>query len=140
MQDKMAIISMKGIFSALVAGIAAIFGQWDKIMTALVVMMATDYVTGVTAAAIEHRLDSATGLKGIAKKLLIFLLVTAAAVMDTLTGLPNHALRATAALFYIGNEGISILENLGRAGVPIPASLASLFQRLKEENSEKKEP
>jgi len=140
MQDKIVMMSIKGGFTALAAGIAVIFGKWDNIMTALVIMMAVDYITGVTAAAIEHKLDSATGLKGIAKKLLIFLLVTAAAVMDTMTGLSNHALRATAALFYIGNEGVSILENLGRAGVPIPSSLSSLFQRLKTENSESEKP
>ena len=66
--------------------------------------------------------------------LLIFVAVAVAATVDMATGLEGHPLRAAACLFYIGNEGISIVENLGRAGVPIPARLAALFQRLKEEN------
>ena len=64
----------------------------------------------------------------------LFVAVAVAATVDMATGLEGHPLRAAACLFYIGNEGISIVENLGRAGVPIPMRLAALFQRLKEEN------
>ena len=104
------------------------------LMTALVAMAVADYVTGLIAAGISGSLDSRVGWKGILKKLLIFVAVAVAATVDMATGLEGHPLRAGACLFYIGNEGISIVENLGRAGVPIPARLAALFQRLKDEN------
>ena len=116
------------------AGVTAIFGGWDMLMTALVAMAVADYVTGLIAAGISGSLDSRVGWKGILKKLLSFVAGAVAATVDMATGLEGHPLRAGACLFYIGNEGISIVENLGRAGVPIPARLAALFQRLKDEN------
>lgn len=134
MRDHAMMTALKSGCALLAAGITAIFGGWDMLMTALVVMAVADYVTGLVAAGISGGLDSRVGWKGILKKLLIFVAVAVAATVDMATGLEGHPLRAAACLFYIGNEGISIVENLGRAGVPIPMRLAALFQRLKEEN------
>ena len=134
MRDHAMMTALKSGCALLAAGITAIFGGWDMLMTALVVMAVADYATGLVAAGINGRLDSRVGWKGILKKLLIFVAVAVAATVDMVTGLEGHPLRAAACLFYIGNEGISIVENLGRAGVPIPMRLAALFQRLKEEN------
>lgn len=134
MRDHAMMTALKSGCALLAAGITAIFGGWDMLMTALVAMAVADYVTGLVAAGINGSLDSRVGWKGILKKLLIFVAVAVAATVDMATGLEGHPLRAAACLFYIGNEGISIVENLGRAGVPIPMRLAALFQRLKEEN------
>ena len=134
MRDHAMMTALKSGCALLAAGITAIFGGWDMLMTALVVMAVADYVTGLVAAGISGSLASRLGWKGILKKLLIFVAVAVAATVDMATGLEGHPLRAAACLFYIGNEGISIVENLGRAGVPIPMRLAALFQRLKEEN------
>lgn len=134
MSDHAIMTTLKSGCALLAAGITAIFGGWDMLMTALVVMAVADYATGLVAAGINGRLDSRVGWKGILKKLLIFVAVAVAATVDMATGLKGHPLRAAACLFYIGNEGISIVENLGCAGVPIPARMAALFQRLKDEN------
>lgn len=134
MRDHAIMTALKSECALFAAGVTAIFGGWDMLMTALVAMAVADYVTGLIAAGISGSLDSRVGWKGILKKLLIFVAVAVAATVDMATGLEGHPLRAAACLFYIGNEGISIVENLGRAGVPIPARLAGLFQRLKDEN------
>ena len=134
MRDQTIMMTLKSGCALLAAGVTALFGGWDMLMTALVAMAVADYVTGLVAAGINGSLDSRVGWKGILKKLLIFVAVAVAATVDMATGLEGHPLRAAACLFYIGNEGISIVENLGRAGVPIPMRLAALFQRLKEEN------
>nr|DAI29843.1 MAG TPA: holin [Bacteriophage sp.] len=134
MRDHAIMTALKSGCALFAAGVTAIFGGWDMLMTALVAMAVADYVTGLIAAGISGSLDSRVGWKGILKKLLIFVAVAVAATVDMATGLEGHPLRAATCLFYIGNEGISIVENLGRAGVPIPARLAGLFQRLKDEN------
>ena len=134
MRDHAIMTALKSGCALFAAGVTAIFGGWDMLMTALVAMALADYVTGLIAAGISGSLDSRVGWKGILKKLLIFVAVAVAATVDMATGLEGYPLRAAACLFYIGNEGISIVENLGRAGVPIPARLAALFQRLKDEN------
>lgn len=134
MRDHAIMTALKSGYALFAAGVTAIFGGWDMLMTALVAMAVADYVTGLIAAGISGSLDSRVGWKGILKKLLIFVAVAVAATVDMATGLEGHPLRAATCLFYIGNEGISIVENLGRAGVPIPARLAGLFQRLKDEN------
>ena len=133
MRDHAIMTALKSGCALFAAGVTAIFGGWDMLMTALVAMAVADYVTGLIAAGISGSLDSRVGWKGILKKLLIFVAVAVAATVDMATGLEGHPLRAAACLFYIGNEGISIVENLGRAGIPIPARLAALFQRLKNE-------
>lgn len=137
MRDQTMLTTLKSAVSLAVAGIAALFGGWDMLLTTLTVMAVADYITGLTAAGICGALDSRTGWRGILKKLLIFVTVAVAAALDMATGMAGHPLRAMACLFYIGNEGISIVENLGRAGVPIPHQLAALFQRLKDENDTK---
>lgn len=135
-RDHAVLTGLKVSLSAIAAGITAVFGGWDMLMTALVAMAVADYISGLVAAGISGSLDSKVGWHGILKKLLVFVAVAVAATVDTATGLEGHPLRAAACLFYVGNEGISIVENLGRAGVPIPKPLAALFNRLKDENDQ----
>ena len=121
MRDHAMMTALKSGCALLAAGITAIFGGWDMLMTALVVMAVADYVTGLVAAGISGSLTAGWAGRGILKKLLIFVAVAVAATVDMATGLEgHHPLRAAACLFYIGNEGISIVENPGQGGCADP--------------------
>lgn len=96
-----------------------LFGGWSALLGVLLVFVVADYASGFVAAAIEGRLSSATGFRGIAKKVGIFSLVAVAHLVDTVLG-EAHFLRDATIFFYLANELLSILENFGRIGVPIP--------------------
>lgn len=97
-------------------------GGWDAVLQILVIMAAIDYVTGMIAAGFNGELKSKVGFKGIAKKVMLFLLVGAAAQLDTVFG-SNSAIREATIFFFAGNELLSILENAGRMGIPLPSQL-----------------
>jgi len=117
---------------ALGAAAAYIWGPWDAVIAALLAVVALDYVTGVCCAAILKELNSAVGFKGLAKKVFIFVLVGLSALLDRLVPATNGAIRTAVCMFYIANEGISILENAGRMGLPLPQPLKDALARLKE--------
>jgi len=122
--------------AAPVAVVTALFGGWDALTMALAGLMAADYLSGLIAAAIEGQLDSRVGWKGALRKALMLLVIAAAALADTAAGLSGHPLRAAVCLYYIGNEGISLLENLNCSGVPIPEVLAKHFTQMREKKEE----
>ena len=103
---------------------------------ALLVLVCLDYSTGVVAAAVQGELDSAVGARGIARKVLIFAVVAAANVLDRAGGLGEPVLRTATAIWYAANEAISITENAGEAGVPIPAKLREMLARLRDGGGE----
>jgi toxin secretion/phage lysis holin len=107
-------------------------GGLDGFLYALVAFVAIDYFTGVICAIIDKKLSSEIGAKGIFKKVLIFVLVGIAHILDTqVLGSQNGgALRTAVILFYLSNEGISILENAGHIGLPIPDKLKAILQQL----------
>jgi toxin secretion/phage lysis holin len=112
---------------ALAAAIAWFLGGWDGLLLALVALMAVDYLTGVLCAIIERKLSSEIGIRGIAKKVIMLLLVGVAHIVDTYLLGEVGAMRTVVVLFLISNEGISILENAARVGVPIPAKLKEIL-------------
>ncbi|WP_051650221.1 phage holin family protein [Selenomonas sp. AB3002] len=116
--------------------IAYLFGGWSASLEALVVAMAIDYLTGVLAAYINPhlKLDSRIGFKGIGKKLMILALVSLAHFLDRATGQEIISLIVT--WFYFGNEGLSIIENAAKAGVPVPEKLKESLKQLHEEERE----
>lgn len=115
-----------------VAGVCCqIWGAWDQLMTALVILMAVDVVTGFLRAFIQQELSSKESFRGIARKVLIFALLAVAVQVDTLTGLDGWARTAVAA-FYCGSEGLSIIENSVAAGMPAPESLREALKQLNE--------
>lgn len=121
-------------------GISAfLFGGWDGLMTVLLACIVIDYISGVICAAYEKKLSSRIGARGIAKKIMIFLIVITASLADTYIIGTGDSLRTLTVLFYIANESISILENCGRLGVPVPKRLTDMLIRLKEkeENNER---
>ena len=133
---------MKNTVSTMMAGvgtfISAIFGGWDAALQVLLAMMVADYVTGVLVALVWKRstktegggLSSQAGLKGIIKKCMILLMVYIAVMLDKATGM-DYA-RMAVVFFFIGNEGISLMENIGLMGVSCPAFITELLAMLKK--------
>lgn len=128
------------IFSAGLGGFFTIlFGKMDGLLFALIACIIIDYITGVLAAIKEQTLDSRTGAKGILKKIGILLIVIMVNVLDVHVFSGDGIIRNVVISFYIANEGISILENTGRLGIPLPKKLIKILNQLKDD-SEADEP
>lgn len=130
-----------GVLAALAAVgtfVAHALGGWDAAMQILVALMAADYLTGVLVAAVWKRsnksetgaLDSKAGFKGLLKKGMILLLVWLGVLLDKAMG--ASYIRTAVVLFFVGNEGLSLLENLGLMGVPFPAFLKAALEALRD--------
>lgn len=113
------------------AAISYLYGGWDALIIALVVFVAADYVTGIAAAAYQGKLSSSVGLRGIAKKVFIFVVVALGHVVDMTLGNTNTLIRDAVIYFYLANELISILENGGKMGAPIPPVITQAIEVLK---------
>lgn len=127
----------KVIFAAVGGWIGWFIGGFDGFMYALLAFILVDYITGVTAAAVNKELSSEIGAKGIAKKVGELLLVGVGNVLDKQILQQGAAMRTLVIFFYVANEGLSILENLGKIGVPIPKPLRDLLKKLKNDNNGK---
>ena len=107
-----------------------LFGGWSALIQILLAFVVIDYITGVLAAAISGKLNSNIGLKGIAKKIFIFVIVASGHLVDNALG-TQDIVRDAAIYFYIANELLSILENAGEIGLPVPDILKNAIERLK---------
>lgn len=114
------------------------FGEWNNQMEVLLIFMVVDYLTGLSAAYIMSNvyLDSRKGFKGIIKKIVILCLVILAHQMDVLVG-QDALVRNVVLLFFIGNEGLSILENAANCGLPIPQKLKDTLAQFTETKNKK---
>lgn len=108
-----------------------IFGGWDLAIQILVSMMVIDYITGVIVAYINKEVDSRVGFRGICRKLLIMIVLIVAVLLDRLFG-QGWIFRTVTCYFFIANEGISILENIAKCGIPLPSKLMDKLVQLKE--------
>lgn len=115
-----------------VGGAAAsyLFGGWSALLGILLAFVVIDYVTGVIASGVEGKLSSTIGLRGIAKKVFIFVMVAVAHLVDSSIG-NAHLFRDATIFFYLANELLSILENAGRVGLPIPPVIKQAVDTLK---------
>lgn len=124
-----------------VVGVVAevLFGAWNDALIALVVAMLIDYVSGVIAAYINPALslNSQRGFRGILKKIMILLLVSLGHVLDT--AMHQQIICIAVTYFFLGNEGLSIVENAAKAGVPIPVRLRETLEQLSAEKTERKD-
>ena len=128
------------VFTAVGGWLGWFLGGCDGLLYALVIFVVIDYVTGVMCAAVDHKLSSEVGFKGICRKVLIFLLVGVGHVLDTQvigTGSvlrqvigTGSVLRTAVIFFFFFNEGVSLLENAGHLGLPIPDKLKIVLEQL----------
>lgn len=114
-----------------------LFGAWDTPLGILVLFMALDYATGFLRGYINKELSSDIGLKGIARKAVIFVVLIVAVALDRLLNMGNWLFRSLVCYFYIANEGLSLLENCASLGLPIPDKILEALAQLKD--GEKKE-
>lgn len=105
-------------------------GGCDGLILALLLFVAIDYITGVMCAVADKRLSSEVGFKGICRKVLIFMMVGVANILDTKIIGGGSVLRSAVIFFYLSNEGISLLENAGHLGLPIPEKLKVVLEQL----------
>ncbi len=110
--------------------ITYLFGGWSALIQILVAFVVIDYITGVLAAGINGKLNSNIGLKGIAKKVFIFIIVACGHLVDNAMG-TQDIVRDAAIYFYMANELLSILENAGKIGLPVPDILKNSIDTLK---------
>ena len=127
--------------AALGGWIGYFVGGVDGLMTALLIFMALDYITGLMCAIADKKLSSAVGFRGICKKVLILMLVGVAHIVDLHVVGTGDALRSAVVCFYLSNESVSMLENAAHLGLPIPEKLKSVLAQLhgREDETESKE-
>lgn len=131
------ILNLFKIFvSAIGTGITYLIGDWDTALIVLAIFVVFDYITGVLVAWINNSLNSEVGFKGLAKKALILIVLVVAVCLDRLLGNTGWVFRTLVCYFYIANEGISILENAGNLGLPIPTRLRNALEQLENKNDE----
>lgn len=125
---------MKHIFQSFFAVVGTVltylFGGWSAAIGILIAFVVLDYITGVLAAGSKGKLSSAVGMRGIAKKIGIFVLVAIAHLVDRALG-DGTLIRDAAIFFYLANELLSIIENVGVIGVPIPEVLKKAVDILR---------
>ena len=140
---------MSGIWEKLVkalcavgGAVAGLLGGWDAALTILVVMMGADYLSGVIVAACGRSpksegggVSSKAGFIGLAKKGFMLLIVLLAALLDRVSGSGTAMVRTAAVMYYIANEGISLLENAALMGVPFPERVKNALEALKNEKT-----
>ena len=118
------------VFAAIGGWLGWFLGGCDGLLYALIAFVVVDYITGIMCAVVDKKLSSAVGFKGIFKKVLIFTLVGIANVLDVQVIGSGSVLRTAIIFFYISNEGVSLLENAGHLGLPIPAKLKAVLEQL----------
>ncbi len=132
---------MKDTFFTTLAAIGAgivttLLGGWDSALEILLIFVVLDYITGVGAAIKTHTLKSSVGFAGLMKKGAIFLVVILAAQLDRITGNAAGVFRTATAFFFIGNEGISFIENIGEMGVKLPSFLSRALAKMRDDNDD----
>ena len=126
---------LKLLSAELCALASLLFGGMDGLLTALLIFMVLDYITGLIAA--KKHLNSETGFAGITKKGIMLMIVAVGNIFDTLIlNSDTSVFRSAVIGFYLANEGLSIIENTARLGVPYPEKLKKALQQLKSDNND----
>lgn len=121
---------IQAVFAGLGGWIGYYLGGCDGLLYALIAFVIVDYLTGVMCAIADKKLSSEVGFKGICRKVLIFLLVGLANLIDIYVLKQGSVVRTAVLFFYISNEGVSLLENAGHLGLPIPKKLRDVLEQL----------
>ena len=126
------------IFSALGGWLGYFLGGCDGLLYTLLAFTAIDYITGVMCAVNDHTLSSEVGFRGICRKVLIFMLVGIANILDADVVGTGSVLRTAVIFFYMSNEGVSLLENAAHLGLPVPEKIKTVLEQL-HDRAEKEE-
>lgn len=124
------------IFTAIGGWLGYFLGGCDGLLYALVLFAVADYITGVMCAVSDKKLSSSVGFKGICRKVIIFMLVGIAHMIDVNIIATGSVLRTAVIFFYLSNEGVSLLENAGHLGLPIPEKLKAVLEQLHDRAEE----
>ena len=121
--------------TAFITWIGWLVGGYDTMMVTLLLFMCADYISGILCGISNKELSSEVGFKGIAKKIMILLLVGATNLLGQATGI--EGLRYIVISFYLANEGISIIENASILGLPVPQKIKDVLEQQKNTSNEK---
>lgn len=121
------------IISTISSILIYLFGGCDSLLISLIIVMVIDYITGVCKGIYNKNVNSSIGLKGILKKIGYLIIVILATLFDNVINDKSMAIRALVIYFFISNEAISILENWGSLGLPLPKKIFEVFEKLKDE-------
>ncbi len=117
-------------FTGVGAWLGYFLGGCDGLIIALLLFVVTDYITGVMCAVVDKKLSSNVGFKGIFRKVLIFMLVGIANIIDVQVIKSGSVLRTAVVFFYLSNEGLSLIENAAHLGLPVPDKLKAVLEQL----------
>jgi len=133
--------------AGIAGAIAGLLGEWNVLLTILAIMMVTDYITGLVCAWRGRSpktegggVSSRVGFDGLIRKAFIMVVVLMATLLDTAIGNASRVFQTAATMYYIANEGISILENTSLMGVPYPAFIKNALENMKEKNDKAEKP
>ena len=128
-------------FTAVGGWLGYYLGGCDGLLITLITFVVIDYITGVMCAVVDKKLSSSVGFKGICRKVLIFLIVGAAHILDLYVIKTGSILRTAVIFFYISNEGVSLVENSAHLGLPVPKKIKLVLEQLhnRAENDDEEE-
>lgn len=129
--------SIQFVFTAVGGWLGYFLGGCDGLFYALIVFVVIDYITGIMCAIINQSLSSEVGFKGICRKVLIFLLVGIANILDVQVIGSGSVLRTAVIFFYISNEGVSLMENAAHLGLPVPEKIKAVLEQLHDRAEDK---
>ncbi|HBE8721295.1 phage holin family protein [Clostridioides difficile] len=127
------------LFAGIGGWLGYFLGGCDGLLYALLAFVVIDYITGVMCAIAAHTLSSEVGFKGICRKVLIFLLVGIANILDVQVIGTGSILRTAVIFFYISNEGVSLLENAAHLGLPVPEKIKIVLEQLHDRSESEDE-
>ena len=131
--------SIQIVFTGVGGWLGWFLGGCDGLLYALIAFVIIDYITGVMCAINDHSLSSEVGFRGICRKVLIFLLVGIANILDVNVIGTGSVLRTAVIFFYISNEGVSLLENASHLGLPVPQKIKEVLEQLHNRAEDKED-
>ncbi|MBS4899911.1 MAG: phage holin family protein [Clostridiales bacterium] len=126
-------------FTAVGGWLGYFLGGCDGLIIALLLFLVIDYITGVMCAVVGRKLSSAVGFKGIFRKVIIFMLVGMANIIDVQIIKSGSVIRTAVIFFYLSNEGLSLIENAAHLGLPVPDKLKTVLEQLHDKERGGKE-
>lgn len=127
------------VFAVIGGWLGYFLGGCDGLLYALLAFVVIDYLTGIMCAINDHSLSSEVGFRGICRKVLIFLLVGIANILDVSVIGSGSVLRTAVIFFYISNEGLSLVENAAHLGLPVPEKIKAVLEQLHDRTDDKED-